>query len=47
MHEGPDGPGTGLDGQAGEVTVVHGMTETTYRDRALVRRLHKAAGKAT
>ena len=34
------------DARRGEVTVVHGTTETTYRDRALVRRLHRAAGAA-
>ena len=34
------------DARRGEVTVVHGTRETTYRDRALVRRLHKAAGAA-
>jgi hypothetical protein len=34
------------DARRGEVTVLHGTRETTYRDRALVRRLLKAA-KAT
>ncbi len=34
------------DAGRGEVTVLHGSRETTYRDRALVKRLLKAA-KAT
>lgn len=34
------------DARRGEVTVLHGTNEITYRDRALVRRLLKAA-KAT
>ena len=34
------------DAARGEVTVMHGTREMTYRDRALVRRLLKAA-KAT
>jgi hypothetical protein len=34
------------DAGRGEVTVVHGTRETTYRDRGLVRRLQKAAGMA-
>jgi hypothetical protein len=33
------------DVERGEVTVVSGTRETTYRDRALVRRLVRAAGK--
>jgi hypothetical protein len=33
------------DAQRGEVTVVAGTSETTYRDRALVRRLLAAAPK--
>jgi hypothetical protein len=32
------------DAERGEVTVVAGMRETTYRDPALVARLAKAAG---
>ena len=32
------------DAVRGEVTVMHGTRETTYRDRVLVRRLRKAAG---
>jgi hypothetical protein len=31
------------DARRGEVTVLHGSRETTYRDRALVKRLLKAA----
>jgi hypothetical protein len=31
------------DGDLGEVTVLSGMTEKTYKDRALVKRLLKAA----
>jgi hypothetical protein len=31
------------DAARGEVTVMHGSRETTYRDRALVKRLLKAA----
>jgi hypothetical protein len=31
------------DAARGEVTVLHGSKETTYRDRALVKRLLKAA----
>jgi hypothetical protein len=31
------------DARRGEVTVLHGSRETTYRDRALVKRLVKAA----
>lgn len=31
------------DAERGEVTVLHGTTETTYRDRALVKRLLSAA----
>ena len=31
--------------ERGEVTVVSGTRETTYRDHALVRRLMRAAGK--
>ena len=31
------------DAARGEVTVLHGTREMTYRDRALVRRLLKAA----
>lgn len=31
------------DARRGEVTVMHGTRETTYRDRGLVRRLLKAA----
>jgi hypothetical protein len=31
------------DADRGEVTVLSGLTETTYKDRALVRRLLKAA----
>jgi len=31
------------DAEAGEVTVVSGTSETTYRDRALVKRLLRAA----
>ena len=34
------------DAKRGEVTVLHGSRESTYRDHALVRRLLKAA-KAT
>jgi len=34
------------DAQRGEVTVMRGTSETTYRDRALVRRLLKAAPPA-
>jgi len=33
------------DRALGEVTVLSGTTEKTYRDRALVRRLVKAAGQ--
>ena len=33
------------DAEAGEVTVVSGTSETTYRDRALVKRLLGAAPK--
>jgi hypothetical protein len=33
------------DVERGEVTVVSGTRETTYRDHALVKRLVKAAGK--
>src|SRR5262249_49441701 len=33
------------DADLGEVTVLSGRTEKTYRDRVLVRRLLKAAGK--
>lgn len=33
------------DAERGEVTVVTGTTETTYRDRALARRLSKAASR--
>ena len=31
------------DAERGEVTVMHGTTETTYRDKALVQKLLKAA----
>jgi len=31
------------DAERGEVTVIAGTSETTYRDRALARRLLKAA----
>ncbi len=33
------------DAQRGEVTVTSGTAEHTYRDRALVRRLMRAAGR--
>jgi anaerobic selenocysteine-containing dehydrogenase len=33
------------DAKRGEVTVTAGLTEHTYRDRALVKRLLRAAGK--
>jgi hypothetical protein len=33
------------DAQRGEVTVTHGHAEHTYRDRALVQRLLRAAGR--
>ena len=33
------------DAKSGEVTVVSGTSETTYRDRALVKRLLDAAPK--
>ncbi len=33
------------DAARGEVTVMHGTTETTYRDRTLVKRLMDAAPK--
>ena len=33
------------DVERGEVTVVSGTHETTYRDKALVKRLVKAAGR--
>ena len=33
------------DAERGEVTVMHGTSETTYRDRTLVRRLIEAAPK--
>ena len=33
------------DAERGEVTVTSGTTEHTYRDRALVQRLLRAAGK--
>jgi hypothetical protein len=35
------------DAERGEVTVLSGTGETTYRDRALVRRLLKAAPKGS
>ena len=34
------------DAEHGEVTVMHGTSETTYRDRTLVRRLMQAAPRA-
>jgi anaerobic selenocysteine-containing dehydrogenase len=34
------------DETRGEITVVSGRVETTYRDRALVQRLLKAAGRS-
>jgi hypothetical protein len=34
------------DSELGEVTVVSGMSERTYRDPALVQRLLKAAGRS-
>jgi hypothetical protein len=33
------------DAERGEVTIVSGTQETTYRDRALVRRLMRAAAR--
>ena len=33
------------DAERGEVTVMHGASEATYRDKALVKRLMKAAPK--